>query len=489
MISWMQKHKKYLVITIWISTIAFVGAGFVGWGAYKFGSGADAVAQVGDVKITYQDLNRKYNAIYEFYNRLFGGRIDQAKAKELGLEKEALRQLIADALLENYAKDVGLTVTDEEVAQKIASMKVFSGKNGVFDKKIYLQVLANNRLKPKDFEAQIKKELLIKKLQNALGVKLFDLEFDTIASSLYVADKVEYKPLSDANLKIQIDQKELEQFYKMHKNDFLSPYRFKIATIEIDPTTIPVQQQAMRKFYQEHRLNYKDKDGKILPFEKAKDLVRKDLEIKLAKKEALKRYIALKKSKTTPQKVVTIDEKSNIFSKTFMQMLAKSAPGKVFKPILIKDHYIVVKLINKEPPKPLSFQEAKEKVQQRYLEEKKKKALLERAKKELDNFHGVTTDYICRDDVSAIKDLDTTEAALFLNQLFTKTKKKGIIKISDHKVVLYKILDQKLGRKDKIDKNRPFITDNALKLKSNLLSNDLLKKLRTVYEIKIYKGL
>ena len=37
MITWMQRHKKWLVITIWISTIAFVGAGFVGWGSYEYG--------------------------------------------------------------------------------------------------------------------------------------------------------------------------------------------------------------------------------------------------------------------------------------------------------------------------------------------------------------------------------------------------------------------------------------------------------------------
>ena len=54
MITWMQKHKKYLVITIWISTIAFVGAGFVGWGAYKFGAAADAIATVGETKVTYE---------------------------------------------------------------------------------------------------------------------------------------------------------------------------------------------------------------------------------------------------------------------------------------------------------------------------------------------------------------------------------------------------------------------------------------------------
>ncbi|WP_245821627.1 SurA N-terminal domain-containing protein, partial [Campylobacter vulpis] len=27
MLTWMQHHKKYLVVTIWISVIAFVGAG------------------------------------------------------------------------------------------------------------------------------------------------------------------------------------------------------------------------------------------------------------------------------------------------------------------------------------------------------------------------------------------------------------------------------------------------------------------------------
>ena len=489
MISWMQKHKKYLVITIWISTIAFVGAGFVGWGAYRFGSGADAVAQVGDIKITYKDLNRKYSTIYEYYNRLFGGRLDQAKAKELGLEKEALRQLIADALLQNYAHDLGLIVTDEEVAQKIASMKVFSDTNGVFDKNIYLKVLANNRLKPKDFEEEIKKELLIQKLKDALSIELFDLEFNTVATTLYIADKIEYKPLSDANLSVEASKEELEKYYRAHKNDFLSPYHFKLGVITIDPTTIEVNEKDMEKFYQSHRLAYKDETGKILPFDKAKEQVKKDLQKKLAKKEALKYYIHLKKGKIKPQKTIEIDEKSSNFSREIVKKLIKSKPGTTLKPLYYNNNYTVIKLIEKKNPKPLSFQEAKNMVEQRYLQEKKRKALLELAKKELKSFKGITTGYICRDDVQAIKKLDTTEAALFLNQLFTKTDKNGIINLSEHKVVLYKILDQKLGKKDKIDKNRALITDNTLKLKSNLLSNDLLKKLQSVYEIKIYKGL
>ena len=64
MITWMQRHKKYLIITIWISTIAFVGAGFVGWGQYTYGDKAGAVAKVGNVEITMGELQKSYSRLY-----------------------------------------------------------------------------------------------------------------------------------------------------------------------------------------------------------------------------------------------------------------------------------------------------------------------------------------------------------------------------------------------------------------------------------------
>ena len=72
MITWMQRHKKWLVITIWISTIAFVGAGFVGWGSYKYGSSSGAVALVGNKKIKISDLQDEYNILYAKYQDALG---------------------------------------------------------------------------------------------------------------------------------------------------------------------------------------------------------------------------------------------------------------------------------------------------------------------------------------------------------------------------------------------------------------------------------
>ena len=56
MITWMQKHRKYLIVTVWISSIAFIAATMVGWGAYNFSSSASNVAEVGNIKISIDDF-------------------------------------------------------------------------------------------------------------------------------------------------------------------------------------------------------------------------------------------------------------------------------------------------------------------------------------------------------------------------------------------------------------------------------------------------
>ena len=67
----MQKHRKYLIVTVWISSIAFIAATMVGWGAYNFSSSASNVAEVGNIKISIDDFNRQYQSIYEQYNKKY----------------------------------------------------------------------------------------------------------------------------------------------------------------------------------------------------------------------------------------------------------------------------------------------------------------------------------------------------------------------------------------------------------------------------------
>ena len=133
MITWMQRHKKYLIITIWISTIAFVGAGFVGWGQYSYGDKAGAVAKVGDIELTMGDLQKSYSRLYSQYNQMFQGNFDEEKAKSFGLQSQALKQLTDQALLLNLARDYDLSVSDEELIAELKTQEYFF-RDGLFDK-------------------------------------------------------------------------------------------------------------------------------------------------------------------------------------------------------------------------------------------------------------------------------------------------------------------------------------------------------------------
>ena len=67
----MQHRKKYLVITIWIATIAFIGAGFVGWGAYDLNTNrATSVAKVGHRNVSVSEFQLAYSNNYDYYKNI-----------------------------------------------------------------------------------------------------------------------------------------------------------------------------------------------------------------------------------------------------------------------------------------------------------------------------------------------------------------------------------------------------------------------------------
>ncbi len=484
----MQKHKKYLVVTIWISTIAFVGAGFVGWGAYKFGSSGDVIAKVGDIKITLKEFQDYYSTLYESYARMYGGNFDQQKAKELGLQKQVLDTLVTEALLLNLAKDLGLTVLDEEVVAKIASLPEFQ-KNGKFDKELYLTLLKRNHIKPVDFERGVRKDLLYEKLQNALKTPVFDLEFNTVAGSMYIGDKLEYKILTSRDINLTYSPQEVKDYYEKNKENYKSQTKYTLSVIEVSPQEVEVDSEELKNYYNKYRTKYKGKDGKILPFEEARELVEQDYRLKEAKKEALRRYVKFKKGELSAQKTLELSEEE--VAPQLLERLKLADVGKVFKPFLDKERYLVVKLEKVTPPIVLPFEKVKERVEEEFKRKKMAKLLVQKAKEELEKgFKGKVTDYVCGDDFMALSDdLTPSEAITFFSQLFLDTKPKGFVPVALDRIVLYKILDQKLGYKPKVDKNQALITDNSDKLKTDIQTQNLIQVLQSLYQIKLLKGI
>jgi len=485
MITWMQKHRKYLVVTIWISTIAFVGAGFVGWGTYQYGSMSNNVAKVGDVEISVESFQQAYRNTYEQYNRMLGGSLDEATAKTLGLQKQVLQSLVYQALIENFAKEHGIIVTDEEVQKAIFSIPAFQ-KNGTFDKATYLAVLQGMRLKPKSFEANLKKELLLKKTLSLLSPAPVALEKEAVGAALFVADKLRYKFFKASDIAVSADDAALKKFWEAHKNSYMTPTRYTLALLWVAPQKGNAEESEIADYYKAHRTDFTDAKGEILPLEKVKERVAEAVALKHAKKKAQLAYIDLKKGRRKPQSVKTVDEGDPLLTPDVWAAVKSAVPGTTLKPKVVEGRYLIVKVEKIDLPKPKAFEEAYNDVKADYLRQERTKKLEETAKASAKNLQDAkSTDWVTRDSLTAVPGLDKEETARFLEELFASDKKRNAVVLGE-KAIAYEIVEQQLLDNDKLSKFDTLISKNSAKLKTALLQNGLIKRLEQKYPIKIF---
>ena len=485
MITWMQRHKKYLVVTIWISVIAFVGAGFVGWGAYDFNSDrASAIAKVGDRKITVQEYQLAYANYYNFYNNTLGGGLTQEKADKMGLEKMVIQNIINETLILAYADEIGLRATDEEVKKALASDKAFQ-KNGVFDKDTYYKVIKQSQIKPKDYEIGLKKQLLLGKVQKVLKLKPTKSERELFISSMFMKDRLSVGIVYLDSSEATVEEKDIKKYWDEHKTDYLTEKSYDLNTITVGLSSKPIDEEALKTFYQEKRHNYKDKDGKIMSLADARVKVEKDYRLKLSKREALETYLLFKKSQMNPTGTKNVKISSTDFP---VDKLINAKIGTVLKPIATKDGYIVVKIKSINNPQPKSYENAKPTIFAQLQADKKISALKKKAEARLGIFKGEDIGFISRDSTKKIAGLSQSESLEFVNYVFDNNKQRNF-KIIGNKAVLYQILEQNLLSNNKAEKYATLVNDTISKMKQSEISQNLVVNLRKRYDIEqYYKG-
>ncbi|ANE35619.1 putative periplasmic folding chaperone [Campylobacter iguaniorum] len=482
MITWMQKHKKYLVITIWISTIAFVGAGFVGWGAYDMNNNrAKSVAKVGDRSISIQEFQQTYSELYAYYSNLSNGQFTQEKADEMGLDKIALDKIIQDTMLLNFADSLGLSVTNEDMIATIIADKNFQ-VNGKFDRATYEEALRRSRISPKDYENGLKNKILLNKLFSALNLKANTEDIDMLGSSYFMQDRVSIQVLKADKTSVSIDENELKELWEKTKNNYLTKAKYDMDTTFIEPVKVDANETVLMEFYEENRGEYRDSSDKLLSFTDALESVKKDFALKNTRKFALEEYLKIKKGESNPTSSMSVLEDSIEFP---VAELKDAKAGDVLKPFEYKNGYLIVKLKTVATPQVMSYEEAKANVIKEYEKIKSKGALEAKAKSMVDTFNGTDIGFISRDTRKSVNGLSDAEFLEFVMRLFETTNKKGYIVLED-KAVIYNIMEQKLLDSNKIKEYNELLTKNADAIKNGQLGQDLLMALQKRYDVELY---
>lgn len=485
MITWMQRHKKYLVVTIWISTIAFVGAGFVGWGAYDLNRDrAASVAKVGHRTISVQEFQSAYANHYNFYNNLLGGKLTQEQAEQMGLNKIVMNTLVNQTLLLNYADEIGLVATKEDVKERLINNPNFQS-DGVFNKDLYYSILKSNRINPSDYENGLEREILNSKLENFFKLAPSTKEIDLFTSAFFMEDRLSITAVTlDAN-EVITNEEAIKSYWEKNKSNYLTKKSYTLELLNLPASQTKFDDKTLEEFYTQEKHNYKFEDGKLMTFAEAKSKVIVDLRLKNDKKNALEAFLTFKKGETAPSETKVIYDDDTTFPLDKIQVAAKD---EVLKPVVIKDSYVIIKVKEIKFPEPMSYEMAKKDASRDLLEELKKTALEKKAEAKLENFAGSDIGFVSRDSVKSIAGLSEAKSAEFLSHVFDNTAKKGY-KVIDGKAIVYEILEQKLLNKDKAKQYVSMISENVLQVKQAELNQNLIKKLATAYKVEqYYKG-
>ncbi len=521
MIAWMQKRKKYLVVTIWVSTIAFVGAGFVGWGDFDFGfTNRNSAAIVGKNAISRNELSQAYSNAFNGILQQRGGNFSQEDAEKMGLETAVLHDLIRQQMLLNYAEDLGIEVSDQEIFGALAKEEAFL-LNGSFSKEQYEQVLRNARLTPKDYEEGIRREMKIDKLVSMIRVGITHKEARAVASSYLMRDEV-FVQVVNAPKNIAINEAQLREYWEKNRANFKSETEFRLSVFAVPVGDVGASEADLRAYWEQNRGNYRDANDMLQSYDDAAQKVAKDYAFAQVRKEALQRYVAVKKGGVEASETLAVTQSNSNLTADVMAQVVAAKAGDVLRPYEDAQRFVILRVDEIAAPRELSFEEAKSRVAQDFAARAKVDFLARRSQELVgtigagvgDNgagdsgaagaknaagtgansnlatanakFNGESLGFIGVDYAGKIANLTEQESAYFVEQLFSQNAKKGFILIGD-KSVVFEVRGQEMLDETKWERYKESLQGATITLKNIELNQDLLGALQRRYEVKITK--
>src|SRR5436190_36634 len=166
-----RNNLKYLSWILWGFIgifVLYIFADF-GGGLSGMGKGNGFAAKVGDQTVTMAEFKSANQALEQQYRQMYGERFTPEAAKQMRLPILALDRVIAQKILLGEAKKMGLATSDRELRESILSMAAFKDEHGQFiGDEAYAQLLRSNERVPEVFEREMRDQLTIEKLTQAM---------------------------------------------------------------------------------------------------------------------------------------------------------------------------------------------------------------------------------------------------------------------------------------------------------------------------------
>jgi peptidyl-prolyl cis-trans isomerase D len=209
---------------------------FVGLDSYIQRVPEDAVATVGDAKITTAEFQTSFAQYRASLRQQQGEAYDEIATNQPIVRREHLEGMIDQLLLRQYAEQLGLTVSDRVLNDLIRSIPAFQ-VDGEFNQDQYLTVLRSAGRNVPAFQADIREDLLVNALPGALtqSVAPTEAEVDQIIRLRQQTRDLAVATISPAafEAEVVITDDDVADYYESNAEQYRTLEQVSVSWIEL----------------------------------------------------------------------------------------------------------------------------------------------------------------------------------------------------------------------------------------------------------------
>ncbi len=372
------------------------GVSGVSGSAFEFamqltGFGPKDLAQVGSVKINADEYTRNLENQRKAIAKQSGQNITLDDAHKLGLDKQVLDNMIANAALGATEKNLNLVVGDNVVAQEAYHDKNYLDANGQFDAVLFQRVLQQNNLSEAAYFANQKQMHIRAAMLNVASGELalpktfsqaltqFQGETRDVKYFTMTATEADVAKPSDADLDVQ---------YKKTPAAYTAPEYRTVALMKVEPADIAakisVTPEEMKAGYEQYKADYFTPAKRTIiqvPFANVEDA--KKAKARVAAGEDLMKIATELKLKETD---ITLADKvkADFLDPKIAEAAFATAEGQVSDPVVGGLATVLLKPTKVTADKQATFDEVKDALAKRLQ--------LEKAKDQIQTIHDAIED-------------------------------------------------------------------------------------------------
>ena len=341
------------------------------------------VATVGKIDISAQEFYSLYSRQTEEIRKLLGSSLDIKKSREFGYVDRALSSLINRALFNNEALQLGLSVSDINVRDKILRDDAFKDDLGQFSELVFRQLISESGYTEDSYVEGTRQDLAREQMVETISTSLIIPNIMKNSLSKY---NLEERTVDYLTIKVEEEEfakpsnEKIRKYYEENKSDFMSKEFRSAETLLLD-----AKEYAKKSTVTDEEIKLLYEERKELLVEPAQKYLHQIIVDSKSDVESISKKVNFNNFTSTAKTMANLTEDDidlgwntkNDLPDEIIDATFSLKKGEISKPIESSFGWHILKIIDSKERKEVSYEEVKKQFENELLLEKGKEAVFD----------------------------------------------------------------------------------------------------------------